>query len=353
MSLSPLTCLYYMKRSLPCVWGFTLPFSFCWPVVPGAYLVDGGRSQSSLHRFGQLVEGSIRSIWLSVVGTFRPTLLHWWDNPLLRHARRDNPLPWLISGRWFGVSMAALALLSVLSWVLNWRPLGALLIGMSLGVVLVATLAVPLLSADRVARQMHFAKHDPRRLTDLDPREVVWGLALVTLWRLRWLIIAGLAVTPALVIGLLRIDVASFAAWGDSVQALGTSTPASAVGWLLPDGHIPYFRLVMRALCAGLLPWVMLPLLASLGVTSALVLRDASLSPLVGLLSGVLLGGLFVSVWEGLARTPFLAGGLEIVRVILLVGLLVGIGAAAVWVNRWNGVLLVNARSESSGAILS
>jgi hypothetical protein len=246
-------------------------------------------------------------------------------------------------GRWLGASTVMLSLLSVLAWVLSWRALGAVLIGGSLGIVLAPTLAAAVLSADRVARQLRFPKYDPWRLTDVDPREVAWGLALVTLWRLRWLIIAGLAVTPALVIGLLRMDIASFAAWQSSAQALGASTPVSAVGWLLPGGHIPYFRLAIRAVSAGLLPWVMLPLLAQLGVTAALVLRDASLSPLVGLLGGVLLSGLIVSGWEWLARMPLLGGGLEIVRVALLIGLLVGIGAGAVWVNRWNAMMLKRA----------
>lgn len=307
--------------------------------------MDDDRNQLSLHKIGQFVKSSIGSIWQTVVAIFGPTLLRWWQNPLLRQTRRENPLPWPLLGRWLGVSMAVLSLLSVLAWVLNWRPLGAMLIGMSLGAVMSAMLSAPVLSADRVARQMRFPKHDPRRLTDLAPREVAWGLALVTLWRLRWLIIAGLAVTPVLVIGLLRMDVASFAAWQDSVQALGASTPAGDVGWLPPDGHIPYFRLVVRALSAGLLPWVMLPLLASLGVTSALVLRDASLSPLTGLLGGVLLSSLVLLVWNGLARMPLLAGGLEILRLSLLVGLLVGIGAAVVWVNRWGGTILAASRA--------
>jgi hypothetical protein len=317
--------------------------------------VGDDKNQLSLQSIGQFVKSSARSIGRAVVVAFKPTLVRWWENPLLRHARHDDPLPWLMLGRWLSVSIVVLAVLSVLAWVLNWRPLGAALIGGSLGVVLAATLSAPVLSADRVARQMHFAKHDPRRLTDVDPGEVAWGLGLVTLWRLRWLIIAGLAVTPALVIGLLRMDAANFAAWQDSVQALGASTPVSAGGWLPPDGHIPYFRLSMRAVSAGLLPWVMLALLAQLGVTSALVLRDASLSPLVGLLGGVLLSGLIVLSWEWLTRTPLLAAGLEWVRLLLLIGLLVGIGAGAVWVNRRNGALLANARSGvgSSGAILS
>jgi hypothetical protein len=283
-------------------------------------------------------------MWQIVVAALRPTLLRWWHNPLLLHARREKPLSWPLVGRWFGVSTGLLSILSILAWFLNWRSLGASLIGLSLGAVLAATLAAPVMSADRVSRQMRFPKHDPRRLTDMAPREVAWGLALVTLWQLRWLILAGLAATPALVIGLLRLDIANFAVWQDSVQALGASTPASNLGWLPSDGHIPYFRLAVQALSAGLLPWVMLPLLASIGVTSALTLRDASLSPLVGLLGSVLLSGLMLWGWKELAWIALLAGELEIVRAILLSGLLVGVGVGTSQLNRWNGMLLLTSR---------
>jgi hypothetical protein len=192
---------------------------------------------------------------------------------------------------------------------------------------------------------MRFSRQDPRRLTDVESHVAVWGLALVTLWRLRWFIILGLAMTPALVIGLLRLDVANFIVWQESVQALGTATPANVSNWLPSDGHIPYFRLVIRALSAGLLPWVMLPLMASLGVTSALLLHDASLSPLVGLLGAVLSSSLVLLVWGWLTLTPLFAGGLEVIRLILLVGLLVMINGMAVWVNRRNSILLAALRS--------
>ncbi|MBN1430274.1 MAG: hypothetical protein JXB07_18030 [Anaerolineae bacterium] len=290
----------------------------------------------------QTIEEIARSIWLVGEARLGRPAQRLWANPLLRHVRHERPLPWFVIRRWSVTAIIVVILLSGLAWVFNWRLLGALLIGASLGVILFLGLAAPVLGADRVARQMRFARYDPRRLTDLDPRVVVCGLALVTLWHLRWLIVAGIVMTPALVIGMMRLDVANFTVWRESVEALGAAAPAGASNWLPSDGHIPYFRLALRALSAGGLPWVMLPLLASLGITSALLLRDASLSPLVGLLGAILLSGVISFVWEGLTRTPLLAGGLEVVRLVLLIGLLVGIGRGVIWVNGKNGACLAH-----------
>ena len=241
-----------------------------------------------------------------------------------------------------GLLMAAgmLTFLVLLAWIVNWRSLGAALMGLSLGGILAPVMAAPVVSADRVARQMRFTRQDPRRLAGLDPEGVAWGLALVTLWRLRWLIIAALALTPALMISILRLDVSDFIVWRDSAQTLGDATAAGRSVWLRPDGRIPYLRLAMRALSAGLVPWVMLPLLSSAGVTTALALKDASLSPLVALLGEIVTIALILLVWDGLARTPLLAGPLELVRLVVLIGLLVGLGMLTKWVNRQNAGFL-------------
>jgi len=322
-------------------------------MILGECPVDEDRYQQSLVRLSQFVKDAVQPIFLAGTTVLGPSVQRWWMNPLLSHARRKKPLPQIRLGRWFALSTSGVTLLSIFAWLANLGLLRALLFGTSLGVVLAIGLAAPVLSADRVARQMRFSRQDPRRLTSLEPQGAVWGLALVTLWHLRWLIIIGLVMTPALTIGLLRLDVASFAAWRDSMQALGEAAPAGVSSWLPSDGHIPYFRLVIRALSAGLLPWVMLPLLASLGVTSAVLLRDASLSPLAGLLGAVLFSGLVLLVWEGVSRTPLLAGVLEIVRLILLIGMLVGIGGAAVWVNRRNAMTLVGVPPKHIGAAKS
>ncbi|MBN1311045.1 MAG: hypothetical protein JXB30_06460 [Anaerolineae bacterium] len=300
--------------------------------------------QLSLDKIERFVKGSIRPIWLAGTVRLASPVRRWWGNPLLSHARRERPMPDAGMGHWVAISAIGVTLLSILAWVVNWGLLGAFLFDASLGIVLAIGLAAPVLSADRVARQMRFSRQNPHRLTDLEPRLAVWGFTLVTLWRLRWLIIIGLAMTPALIIGLLRLDVANFGVWQESVQALGEATPASISNWLPADGHIPYFRLVIRALSAGLMPWVMLPLLASLGVTSAFQLHDAGLSPLVGLIGAVFLISLSLLVWDGLTRMPLLAGGLEIVRLFLVVGLLVGISGAVAWVNQQNEEILKSLR---------
>ena len=167
---------------------------------------------------------------------FTRTLAAWWANPLLRHARRDHPMA--LRGVRVGIILAApiLAALAILAWITSFRPLGALLMGVSLGGVLAPALIAPVASADRVARQMHYSKQDPRRLTDLGDEEIVWGLMFVTLWRLRWLITVGLALTPVLVIGVLRLDVSEFAIWRDSAQVLAAATPASRAPFLRSDG---------------------------------------------------------------------------------------------------------------------
>jgi hypothetical protein len=191
-----------------------------------------------------------------------------------------------------------------------------------------------------VARQMRYSRQDPRRLTDIDPRKVSWGLALAALWSLRWAIVAALVFTPVLVIGVLRLDVSDFATWRASAQALGEATPGGRAAGLLPGGRIPYIRLVVRALSAGLLPWAALPLLASLGVAAALRLDDLTLGPLAALLGGGVVTGVTGLAWYLVARTPLLGGMFEIVRVAVLAGLLAGLGLLAGRVNRHNAALL-------------
>ncbi len=266
-----------------------------------------------------------------------------WANPLLRHARRQKPMPLHRAGQGVGLAAIVFVLLSVAAWAASWRPLGAALMGLSLAGVLAPLLAAPVASADRVARQMRSSRHNPRLLTDLHPGDVAWGLSLVTLWRLRWPLALALALTPALVVGILRLDVADFTAWQSSAQVLGEATEAGRAPFLRPDGGIPYFRLVLHAITAALLPWAGLPALAALGVSAALLVRDVSLSPLAALLSAALLAALVLWVWGFFARTPLLAGSLEALRAILLLAVLGGLLGAAILMNRYNASLLADA----------
>lgn len=268
------------------------------------------------------------------------TLGRWWGNPLLHHIRWLKPLaltPALIG---MAVAGGALAVLTLLAWIIGWRLPAALLMVLSLGAVLLPLILAPVVSANRTARQMGQARLDPRQLTDLDPLEVAWGLALRTLWRLRWPVIIGLACTPALLIGLLRLNLSEFAAWRDSAQTLGTAASAAEAARYLVNGRIPYLRVVVGALSAPLLTWCLLPLLASLGVLAALRLADPSLSTLAALLGGMLALGITGAAWGFLSRTPHLAGALEIVRLVLLGGLVAGIGWLTDRLNRHNAALL-------------
>ncbi len=231
--------------------------------------------------------------------------------------------------------------LSILAWTLDWRQAGAALMVISLGVVFIPVLVSPVAGAERVARQMRFNQQDPRRLTDLDPIEIAWGLGLVTLWRLRWLILIGLALTPALMIGVARLDLSDFKVWQESFQTLGGTTAAGQAEWLLADGQIPHVRIVIRAISLGLLPWAILPLTTSLGMTAAFLLRDVNLSPLAALLGTIILLAPVGLFWNWLSRTTVLAGGLEIIRLIFLLILLAALSGAAAWLN-WQNALIIS-----------
>lgn len=267
-------------------------------------------------------------------------LRRWWENPLLSHARRLEPMPLRRTRRGILIGGGVLTLVAILAWIADIRLIGALLMGLSLGAVLLPVLAAPVMSADRVSRQMVYARKDPRRLAGIDPVEVAWGLGLVTLWKLRWAIAVGLVFTPVLMVGVLRIDLSEFTAWRESALALGDATPGARSTALLPDGRIPYLRLFVRAASAGLLPWALLPLMAALGVAAALRIKDLTLSPLVALLGQLVSLALVGGVWAFVSQTPLLAGEWEMARLALLVGSGIGLGLVTGWLMRWSAELL-------------
>jgi hypothetical protein len=285
-------------------------------------------------------------IWHSTqtwaITTFGPALLRWWGNPLLHEARAARPLPWAILARAVPICAALLAILAAAAWALNERTLGAVMVAGPPGVVMAAFVAAPVAGVRITLAQIRESGRTPRGMTTAVPIEIVWGAALVALWRLRWLIVAALIVSPALVIGLLHLDVAAFNNYRETVLALGSAAPLEQVRLLTPGAGIPYFRLFARALSAGLLPWVILPLLASLGVTSALVLRDDAFSLTLALIASLVALVLVIGVWQIITTAYFLGQALEIVRLILTAGVLVGAGGLTVLVCRVNADLLVN-----------
>jgi len=105
---------------------------------------------------------------------------------------------------------------------------------------------------------------------------------------------------------------------------------------LLPGGRLPVVRLALRALSAGLLPWLLLPGLALLGVGAAHLLDDMMMAALAALLGGVLLSGTCALLWSWLSATPLLHGPFEVMRLLLLAAYLAGLGYAA---HRLNGAL--------------
>jgi hypothetical protein len=188
-------------------------------------------------------------------------------------------------------------------------------------------LIAPVFSADRVARQMLYQKQDPRRIDQMSPTEITSGLILANLWGLRWTIFGALVMAPALAIGLLRLDVLDFSAWHESALSLGSATDAGQASWLLPDGSIPYLRLLLRAMSAVVIPILLTGLFVALGVTVALAVNDPGLSPLLSLLMALPGGGLILGIWTMLTRIPLLGGILEILRALLILGLFAGMGA--------------------------
>lgn len=302
-------------------------------------------------RVMDIARASLRSAEIAALNRIRPWAMHFWANPLLRHARRQKPFAVRRAVQAAGIAALALSALSAAAWVMNLRLLGAALMGLSMAGALAPAVIAPVASADRVARQLHSTRQDPRRLVgDLAPQEIAAGLALVTLWRLRWLIVTAAALTPALMVGILRIDVADFTVWRESAQVLGGATAAGRSPFLTAEGSIPTFRLVLRALSAGLLAWIVLPLIAELGVTAAFTVRDVSLSALVALLGEVLVALIVGGLWEFVSRTPLLAGGLEILRMLLLILLGAALVLAAVRISRYNCALIERAAPATAAS---
>jgi hypothetical protein len=226
-------------------------------------------------------------------------------------------------------------MLPILAWVIDSRLLAAALVGLSVGAALLPVLAAPVVSAGVVP-----LARDDAKFTTLQPEDAAWGAPLAAMWRLRWLILGGLALTPALMVGLLRLDLSAFSAYHDSVAALGSAAPVDQARLLLPGGGIPFVRLAMRAISAGLTVWALLPLAGTLGVAGMLVLDDVTFGQMAGLVTTAIATLLIAAVWDWLSLTPILAGLLEIVRMGLLGGLAAGIVRLAVAVNRWNARLL-------------
>jgi hypothetical protein len=300
-------------------------------------------AREALQAAGRWVSAQLRR----VKGRLAPVARRWWRNPLLHHARRSNPLPLERLRVWVPAAAGALAVLALAAWLgSGLRPLrmaGSALVGLGLGLALLPVLAAPVAAADGIVRQMRRPRMDPRRLDDLPAIEVAWGLGLASLWRLRWLIVLAAAATPLLAVSVLRLDISDFAAWRQSAQALGGTTEASRAVWLLPDGRVPYFRLAARAISGALLPWALLPLMAAQGVTFGLLLDDISLSPLAALLAGAAVTIGVGLGWQALSLTPWLAGPFELLRLLLVGGLLALPGLATHWLNQYNGRRLFQA----------
>jgi hypothetical protein len=123
---------------------------------------------------------------------------------------------------------------------------------------------------------------------------------------------------------------------------LGSATAGAQAGAALTGG-VPWFRLVLRALAAGVLPWVTLGVFSVMGVTAALALRDASLSPLAALFAtvagGLLLMGGFNLITRGLAMGGFILEGL---RLVIVTALIAGLAVGAAQLNQLNARLFTD-----------
>jgi hypothetical protein len=289
--------------------------------------------------------GGLRAITGAVGERVSLVLRRWWENPLLNHARRLHPMPVGVISRALPYAMFGFAALAALAWAATGvvpagRSVGAALTGLSLAAVLLPMTAAAPVCAGRTASQLTAAGRDPRGLADLPPGTVTEGLILTGLWPLRWLIVAGIVLTPALVLNVVRLDVASFGSWQESAQVLGGATPASRAAWLVTGGRIPFFRVGMRALSAGIVPWVALAACGALGVSIALWVSDPPFATLSALLAGTFGIALLAAGWGVLSMTPLLAGKLEIVRLALHVGLVGGLIFAARRLTRGAGAAI-------------
>lgn len=259
-----------------------------------------------------------------------------WNNALFVHARRLHPMP----VQQVGIAAAVIGLVCVLAavaaWILDWRLGAAGLAGISFIGVLLPALLIVVASVQHVAAQIRDGKLLNTAMSDLSADAVVVGLALAAMWRIRWLLVVSMALMPTFIVSLLRLEIAGYSTWQASAEMLGVATAAGQASRLLPDGRIPYLRLIIRATSGGVLAWVILPLLAVTGVAIVLALRDPNLSALVALLTHLGLGSLVFAVWSVLARTPMLGGGLEVLRLALIIAAFGGLIALSRQLARWS-----------------
>ena len=235
--------------------------------------------------------------------------------------------------------------------MLDWRLSAAGLASISFIAVLSPVLIVVLVSVRHAAIQLRDENRFAAMTVDLPTEDVIIGLSLSSLWRIRWPIVISVALMPTFIISLLRLEIGGYVAWQASAEMLGAATAASEASRLLLDGRIPYLRLIVRAASGGLLTWAILPLMTVIGIGTVLILRDASLSALVALLAQIGIGSVIFGIWSVLARTPLLGGTLELVRVVLIIAMLGGVLVLAVRLARWATQFLTFAAPEVDGTL--
>lgn len=272
----------------------------------------------------------------TVVTAVSPHALRLWNNALFSKDRQARPLPPNLMTRTLPIAAGVLMLLPIVAWVIDIRLISAIVLGICLAAAALPALTAPFLGAGTAA-----AARDQSTFTSMSPADAALGSAMVALWRLRWMIVVGLALTPALMISLLRLDVATFSAYRDAVLALGSAAPPDQVQLLLPGGGIPYIRLLIRDLSAGLLPWAVLPVAGALGLSGVLFLDDVTFGQMAGLIATFIVLIVTAGLWAWLSLTPIFAGMFEIIRFALLAGLLAGLLGLAYWVSKQNARLLL------------
>jgi hypothetical protein len=283
-----------------------------------------------------------RAVRAQIVKVFGPTSRRWWENPLLHTARSQKPIVWHILWKVLAVSAAVLMLVAAVAWIITDRTLGVVMLALPLGIILLTLVLAPIQGVVSAASHFKEAVANPRQMSTADPVELVWGMVLVGMWRLRWLLVICLALTPAMVVSILHVDLSTFSNYRDSVIALGSAAPPDQVQLLGTDAAIPFFRLFLRAIGIGLIPYVILPLLTTLGVTATLALRERMLSQMVGLITSVVALIIIGGIGQFLSTTYLLGRWLEILRLILIAGYFLGVGILIWRLNILNAELLVN-----------
>lgn len=207
--------------------------------------------------------------------------------------------------------------LSLLSWLFHWRLISTVMLVLSLLAAAIPLISLPLLGARRVTRTLSDVADGEITLPAIPAYEIARGFSWRTFFHARWSLCLALALFPALLLHLFRLDLANFTIWQASALNLGSAADPARTALLLPGGGIPYGRLILRMLSlAALLP--MLAYFAAVtGTLSAFFRPEAGRAMLIALLFSLSLSLALLAGWQDFSLLPSFAGWAEGLRLLL------------------------------------